>query len=177
MKKGFNKKWLIIALICLTMVIVGLIIGITLVRMNTAQQINDDEVTHEELANGNYDVGYNISSNISAIYNTESKEKALDLYERELKLALDSKDYELFMNLVNARATMLILDDRCEDALAAFDNTNMDGLPDEIKMSIYSVAAMNSNTCKDEAREERYTSLYNSLAEKNDSMLETYEQE
>lgn len=50
MKKSFNKKWLILALICLTMVIVGLVIGITLVRMNTAQQINNDEVTHEELA-------------------------------------------------------------------------------------------------------------------------------
>ncbi len=172
MEKGGGKKWLVVTLVFLGVIIVGLAIGIIIVNLNRDIKSTDDEITHEELARGDFDVNYNIGRNISEIYYSDSKEKALDLYDREMKEALYNEYYERYVYLASNKANILMRDDRCEDALSFYDLIDPSDLPAEYEANIYIGAITVATTCEDDKHRNRYEEKLNKLIEEEDLGVE-----
>lgn len=148
---GKNKKVLIGVLISLGVLIVTLILVIVMVNIGHREVKDEGEVeddtSHEALVKGDYDKAYNINSNISAIYQTGDKEKALELYDREIESAIANEEYSLFLSLLRGKANLSVLEGNCSRALYIYDTVNMEGLPAEVQAGVYTGAIGQSESC------------------------------
>lgn len=169
-KDGGSKKLLVGTLIGLTVLIIGLIIGVVVANIYRGEgveeiAVEDSDTSHEKLASGAYDESYNIARNIAEIYYSGDQEKALDLYERELSLALSQEKYSLFLNLLSSEVAVLIQNNKCTEALAIYDSMDFSILPEDYQNSIYIGAVNNAKSCNDEAQVKHFEKKYNIVPE------------
>lgn len=150
-----KNKRLAGVLVVLMVMVVGLVIAVIVVNLNGIDSGNVkseavEEVDAEDLVDE--DKSYQISLELSNIYNDGDKEEALEMYDEELSKALSEQDYGLYIDLITARSTMLILDGTCEELMAQYDNTDADVVPEEYRNNIYEIAINDSERCNDTER-------------------------
>ena len=120
---------------------------------------NDKPMTAEEIEQAyrqsliDNDKSYQISLEISTVYNDGDKERALEMYDDELDKALKEGNYDLYDQLITARSTMLILDGTCEELMAQYDKAKIDEIPKEHRGVLYDVAISDTTRCGDAERE------------------------
>lgn len=168
---SLRQNHLVVVLVALVIIIIILMIalGIFYGQKGNNEIIEDD--SSEMTAKEQYiqslvdeDESYQISLRISNVYNDDGdKEGALKMYEEELAKALAGGNYTLFLELTSTRSTMLDLDGRCSDAVALYDTIDYGSLPDDIKASIYSDAAMESANCDNIERANYWSEKANEL--------------
>lgn len=152
------------------MVVLAISIGVFYGQKGGGEEITEDD-SSEMTVKEKYikslvdaDESYQISLRISNVYNDDGdKEGALRMYEEELAKALEAQNYDLFLELTATRSTMLDLDDRCADAVALYDTIDYASLPDDIKVSIYSDAAVESANCDNIERANYWSEKANEL--------------
>lgn len=162
---GKIKEWqLVMVLFGLLTLVVGLAVAISIVSLR-GDDVKDVEDDSDLTATEDYeqflidnDKSYQISLEISNVYNGSGdddgdKMKALKMYDEELSKALSEQDYDLYIDLIAARSTMLNLDGTCEELMAQYDNTNADVVPEEYRNIIYENAIIDSEKCNDAERE------------------------
>lgn len=172
MKRDDNKIFLVVIFVFLVVLIVGLIIGLTVVNISHRVVDSDDETSHEKLVEGEFDTNYNISRNISEIYYKDNKEKALELFDREMKEALNSGYFERFVYLASSKSNTLIGDGRCEDALSFYDSIDMNGLPADYEANVYIGAIDAATTCENDESKAYFEEKLNALIEEEDLGVE-----
>lgn len=109
------------------------------------------------------DESYQISLEISNVYISGEKEKALGMYDEELGKALEKKDYDLYFELVDTRSTMLDLDDQCQESVAFYDTIDINRFPTDYHMAFYNMAASESAACGNVERENYWSGKINEL--------------
>lgn len=163
--KPTNNKVLIWVLAVFGFLVVVLLILIIIFVLNkppeTGADEEDEDTTSVEIENNiseeeyiemleSGDESYQISLNISDVYDSGNKEEALDMYDEELSKSLEQQDYELYLDLLSTRSTMLEDDDRCADAVSYYDSVDYTRLPKEYRMAFYYNAFGVSASCDDQ---------------------------
>ena len=163
-------------LVAILGVLVGIIVVLAIgIGIFYGQNKGDYEITEDDssemTAKEKYikslvdaDESYQISLRISNVYNDDGdKEGALGMYEEELTKALEAQNYSLFLELTATRSTMLDLDGRCDEAVALYDTIDYAALPDDIKVAVYSDAAVESANCENMERANYWSEKANEL--------------
>jgi len=164
--RGEKKLWgLNILFLVLLIAIVGLVVWIIINSVGQLRGEDDRPMTVEEIEQEyrqsliDNDKSYQISLEISTIYNEGDKERALKMYDEELNKALEEENYDLYNQLVTARSTMLILDGTCEELMAQYDKVKIDMIPKEHRGVVYDVAINDTARCGDIERESYWRKL------------------
>lgn len=164
--RGEKKLWgLNIFFLILLIVIIGLVIWIIINSVGQSGGEDDRPMTAEEAEQAyrqsliDNDKSYQISLEISTIYNEGDKERALKMYDEELNKALEEENYDLYNQLITARSTMLILDGTCEELVAQYDKVIIDMIPKEHRGVVYDVAINDTARCGDTERETYWRTL------------------
>lgn len=159
--EGRKKSWGL-NVFFLLLLIVAVVLVVIIIINSVGQSGGGDEnrpMTAEEEEQAyrqsliDNDKSYQISLEISTIYNDGDKERALEMYDEELNKTLEEGNYDLYDQLITARSTMLILDGTCEELMAQYDKTKIDMIPKEHRGVLYDVAINDSARCGDTERE------------------------
>ena len=173
-----NNKVLVGVLIGLVIIVIGLIVGIAVANNNNGKiDSGEDSSTDDGEADFGYpdleeqnqyidslekaDVSYEISLKISDVYNSGDKDMAMRMYDEELNKALAEKNYELFIELVSTRSTMLFSDEECEKAVRLYDDIDATVLPADYQITLYSLALSDSADCENEEKEQYWDNKFN----------------
>lgn len=159
--------FVILAILVLLIIILVVALIITHTKSNSSNDgLGDSEqsmsvLTEHDKALMEADESYQISLKISDTYNGGEKEKAMAMYDEELRKALEKKDYDLYVELNTAMSTMLALDGTCEESMAQYDRIDFGSLPEEYREIIYNNAIDDSVRCNDVNKEQYWRSLVN----------------
>ena len=179
MEKGGGKnRWLAIVLVVLGVVIVGLVIGIVIVRL---QGNGDVSQGGEDDCNSITDE-YKKRTCLAKLYESGGNDEAEDAYVDAIKESIGNEDYDLFDNLIVDRVFDLALNNECEKAFDFLDNNEwFQQLPIEEQVHYYSVAVDVSVECGDEEKqsfyEEKYRAILNSEEVQNSDLLYVEQEE
>ena len=154
-------------LFVLGIVVFGLIVVVVVVNTIKQNDGSNDNNPKETIIKGytdnleRQDISYQISSRISEEYNNGNHEEALKMFEEELNKALNNQDYELYIELIIARSTMLTLDGTCEELMSVYDNINIDIIPNDYRTAIEETIINDSVKCGDNERESYWRLMTN----------------
>ena len=160
---------LFVVLAILVLLIIILVAALIIFRVQNSSSVDDSgnseqgisELSERDKALMEADESYQISLKISDTYNGGEKEKAMAMYDEELRKALEKKDYDLYVELNTAMSTMLALDGTCEESMAQYDRIDFSLLPEEYREIIYNNAIDDSVRCNDVNKEQYWRSLVN----------------
>jgi hypothetical protein len=164
--RGEKRLWgLNVLFLVLLIIIVGLVVWIIINSVGQSGGGDDEPMTVEEAEQAyrqsliDNDKSYQISLEISTIYNEGDKERALKMYDEELNKTLEEENYDLYNQLITARSTMLILDGTCEELVAQYDKVKIDMIPKGHRGVVYDVAINDTARCGDTEREAYWRKL------------------
>lgn len=129
--KSGNKVWIVL-LVVLFVAIVGLIVGIVVVK-NTKKD--------SDMACAGGDSVYDINTCISNKYSeADNLDQAKSLYRGAIDKAVAEGEYAQAGQLIADRSSFLVLEGDCEDAMRLMGEENVEYLSDEEKGVFYSYA-------------------------------------
>lgn len=149
-KEKGNGKHLVGILIVLLIVIVGLLVGIFVLKSrDDCLAVSDEEEMRECFLKA---------------YDEDDSEEAARRYNRAVDKALKKEKYELATNLILERAAWLFTKGDCDAVIQTLDDNRIKQLPGENKAYYYSLAASTAE-CDEEWQEifdQRLNDLYES---------------
>lgn len=146
-KKVGKNNQIIIAIICLALII-GLAIGIVfaVINLNTNNQSSvqkdcslaeDDNTTIECLKEA---------------YENGNREDVETNYAKVAKAALEKEDYSFYIDVINRRVGLLILDEKCDEAMKLLDEVDTSPLSPTQLEYFYGFAKDSALLCNDSPR-------------------------
>lgn len=168
MKNGGGKKWLVMTLVFLGVVIAGLVVGIIIANINNAPTKNEQEEAEAEEyfeAAVNNEV-YVLTEDLAKIYNDGDKEKATLEYKTNIDQALEQEDYSKFFRLLASASVAMTNNEDCVRLMDFYDSIDENKLPPSQRVDFYGTAGSYCASCGDTARQASYEAkaqqLYNS---------------
>lgn len=136
--KNFSQsqnRLLAIILGILSILIIGLVIGIIVVVINNSQEDSGEEpslfdkygIDCSDLSK--LDDSSAIIDCIQVVYDGGDEQQALSLYKSRIDQALSDKEYQLYADLLVGRIYLYYEEDQCEPALQLIKQDNPDILP------------------------------------------------
>lgn len=163
-RKSFDNKWLVGILCGFVVLIIGLIVGITVVGVNSSNDVElkslregeDDGPTVEQKAK---------MLEIVDVYDGGDHDKAMYLYDSELASAVVGEDFDYYLDMFDSRFETLANNGKCDEAFSYVDDFDSSTLPIWKLKELYERAAVNAvEKCKNTDKEEEYLAIAESLS-------------
>ena len=156
-RSSLHDKHLMIILLVLSIVAIGLMIGIAVVLLN--RNIDTDCLSREEVDD--------IVDCINSV-GMEDEAAADALYEEGMQKALEQKDYETYVGLMSETALNKVVEEDCNRALEYYNNNKTEDVnawPIEARIEFYSDGLDAAIECENEDMIERYQAKFDEIIE------------